>query len=996
MADYDTIESFYSYMSPQGIGGGNRSANPGETDKKTIVQILMESLLTTSGVFMSYEGIKTRIDEYFKKVIESEKNEIRSYFRAMGPDGPLLDDKVYWESSSETTLTGKKTQNSPKKIAVFMTRSPYINPSTRGTGAVDFFLNYMPPIVASQIIPYLDVEFEMLTDSGDSNLSTPSTLQFLLGSKKTSDLNQYDTAIEKSSFDSVNNKSFSGMEMFLAPQMLSNMDDMGHPVGIRNSLVKPFLPFASIEGLEIQTMNAGAGAFVHKKGTLRLKIHDKARLPEISQFIRGSSGFNEAIVWTTSGWLAPRVSADENPYAAFINDNMLVRECWQPSNAQFSFDAAGQVSLSIELQSKGMKFLQEIKVGENGSLAGTIRDFNALINEISRLKDKIYSNSRFSADVMTSQIINAAATTGDVGNIKDADEAINNISKSLKSSGLNSDELKSFGEKLKELKKDKTGKTAYERKKDAVGNNVKNMFKALLSADRTDPFLPTDNRRSLFVSEDQPSDAISDLIRQIKKNGTDKAELRAKIVKESAAASAAAAKNKTKVAPPPISIPSLELETKQTTVASFGKIFLDFVAPNVKICDELQIIFYCLNDRCGPVSGLSIAEFPIDVQRLVYEYNDALFATGNDALSLEQFVTLIANTQFSSPAAIGYGMNSFYKPFEYGKSSGDEQNDDKNRITGMAAWSEKYGSLSPASIEVYVESGKISDDPKKAATPANVISTLKKGSLKFQSDYNSSTINKEKTITRIHIYDTKHNPYSFIDKIVDSGKGYEVGEFDEGSIKNAMKTILNNKAHEQLTAIKKDAKNGNEVVSATLEIKKTNIGINVVKIDTIGNNPQDIKAHLKRFVPNITLGTNGTMVLTANVASKTDSLQGAINIIRSADDHKTTLGPNNNGLQDSRGIPLLSVPMQVTMTTMGVPIAQLYQTYFLDFNTGTTIDNLYNCVQLNHSYAPGKFTTNWTFAYTQGYARFMAPPSVSSTINGALADAIEQNTKKSH
>jgi hypothetical protein len=149
-----------------------------------------------------------------------------------------------------------------------------------------------------------------------------------------------------------------------------------------------------------------------------------------------------------------------------------------------------------------------------------------------------------------------------------------------------------------------------------------------------------------------------------------------------------------------------------------------------------------------------------------------------------------------------------------------------------------------------------------------------------------------------------------------------------------------------------------------------------------------------RNVPTISVGTNGTMVFAANVASKTDNLMGSINIINANKNNakgKATL--SDNGLEEINNLPLRAVPMQVTMTTAGVPTAQLYQTFFLDFNTGTTIDNLYNCTQLQHSITPGKFATNWTFAYTDGYGKFSSPPSAEALRSGQL-DAIFQEEEE--
>ena len=145
---------------------------------------------------------------------------------------------------------------------------------------------------------------------------------------------------------------FSGMEMFTTPQTLVNMKGLNANADRLNP-VKPFLPLASITGASIQIQNAGTGKFAHKTAKVEIKIHDKARLVEFSEFVRGPAGYRDLTLWLTYGWLAPRGRGENDVFAKFINENMLTREAFSVKNSSFSFDAVGQVSISLELVSKG-------------------------------------------------------------------------------------------------------------------------------------------------------------------------------------------------------------------------------------------------------------------------------------------------------------------------------------------------------------------------------------------------------------------------------------------------------------------------------------------------------------------------------------------------------------------------------------------------------------------------------------------------------------------
>jgi hypothetical protein len=49
---------------------------------------------------------------------------------------------------------------------------------------------------------------------------------------------------------------------------------------------------------------------------------------------------------------------------------------------------------------------------------------------------------------------------------------------------------------------------------------------------------------------------------------------------------------------------------------------------------------------------------------------------------------------------------------------------------------------------------------------------------------------------------------------------------------------------------------------------------------------------------------------------------------------------------------------------LGMPLVNRGQTFFVDFGTGTTLDNAYTVMSVNHSIKGGQFTTNITLNVT--------------------------------
>lgn len=969
--DFKNLGDIYKYLKPVDLQGSQANS---ATQQENIVDILSKMILGPRGEMYSCEKIFSEVKNHFdggnSSVVKDSKSKTGTQFHAISTKGRLdLDDAKYWggkvENLSSIVGVDGTNPNDNKFVAtVFACRSPYLTPASRGTDNIDFFLNYTPPIVASSIVPYLDVEFQSLQSQEPQrdSLDTPSMLRFLLGTtdqisgpdKQIKDASIFDSKISEEKFN------IAGMEMFLMPQTLTNMEDL-LPTKGRLVRAKPFVPFASLQGFDVSISNAGAGKFAHKKGTLKFVIHDKARISEISEFIKGSSGFNKTLIWTTYGWIAPINRMEDDEYSKFINESMIIRECWSVVNSQFSFDNSGQVSMNLELVSKAAKGLENLTVDE---VSDEIKNFHKVISSIAEIRSKITGENKFAINVTTDQLLNAAATSGFLNELKDVKKTIDSLKSNLQYSNLPADQIKELDKNLNSLVDDK--KYSYETIKKSIGASVSKKFSSLAIGE--DPFLATKDKKLDYFNDPLLAKSIEEF-----KGNHDK---RAKAIE-------ASKKN---------DVDFNRSLSAGIEVVSFGKLFTSFVVPRVAAsatCDELQIFFYGFNDQCGPLSNQCIAEFPVNLPALKYAYASAIKTTGLESLSLQAFLRLIIETQFSDQRAIGYGMNSYFSQINPDAPNEMKRIEDSKEVDkGMSKWISRYGSLTMPIIEMFVESGE------ENAKTKNTIDRLKMSSTRLNyAENNSIPASKggsNRIIKRIHVYDRANNPYKLAQQIIDSGSDFEVAEVLTGPADEKLKDLIKRIEEPKRKKLQEDLNSGTDYKTALLKAgaKKEEVD-NLVTIRRPGSDkviiPKDrkkLKDYLMKGVPCITVGTNGTMVLSSNAASSTSGLQGAINIINASKGAaKGQAGPSDNPLEEVGGLPLRTVPIQLTMTTMGVPTAQLYQTYFVDFDTGTSLDNIYNCTQLQHSITPGKFTTNWTFMYASGYGKFGAPPTVSGLMN---------------
>jgi len=75
------------------------------------------------------------------------------------------------------------------------------------------------------------------------------------------------------------------------------------------------------------------------------------------------------------------------------------------------------------------------------------------------------------------------------------------------------------------------------------------------------------------------------------------------------------------------------------------------------------------------------------------------------------------------------------------------------------------------------------------------------------------------------------------------------------------------------------------------------------------------------------------------------------------------------------------------MNTLGCPLATMGQKFFIDFGTGTTLDNVYVVTGLSHTFSPGKFETSWTFAFHDAYGVYQDAPNITEQVKDIVAKA---------
>jgi len=942
------------------------------------------------GLPSNFHGISRKLGPVCLK-----KNYIDSEYWAQRASKESLGGEITKQNLFDS-ITGHSTtiKDAQCEITIMSSRDPYLSPAAANTEDVELFLNYMPSIVVTQMVPYLEVEFSVNKavnkDPSFSHLSTPSLLRFLLGSVPWLDTKSL--GIDKS-FGPTNSSLIvlreadrnrgattrniiSGMELFLAPQALTNMDTLKSS-NYRLMDVKPFVPFASINNFEVQIMNAGAGAMSHKTGKLTLTLHDKSRIAEMSEFFRGPAGYSSVKIWTSYGWLAPdrnKTSPDADEYARFINANMHMEDCWQVKNTQFSFDQTGKVNLTLDLVGFGVSQVKRTSIKIADGFEKYLNGFAKILEEIQEASKNLLKLP-LGPDARIVQVLNAGGSGGMLpADIKPEQfpEVIKSVTNYAKTAGLPQETVDKLTTNLTNVLDPRKYKQGL-----AVQRSTK-IREQLVNIKGHDPFLagtpPPGSRptKEKFFSSRLSKEIDFFYSLPIPDPPPEKG----------AAPPAVANKSDSKEIPrPQIVIPN------DKKVMSFGKLFCSLALPAIIEANdttiknnaeaEIQVIFYTLNDQCGPVSGQSIAEFPIDMERLAYSIDDSIKATNKIDLTIEEFLRVVINSQFTDDRSIGYGMLSknLFTPFDKDKPGPAKNEKNKLYETSLAEWQSQNPVFAKPVIEMVFETLK---PETNQATRINEISNPNR------SEKSAATI------TRIHIYDKQNNPRKLLNQIANlSGKLY-VGAFNDTELRR--KLANKSLTKEQIATMLQELSSGKsteEQISSQAGITlKTPDGTDTripVGATLFGDN--GIRANIRKLAPTLQVGTNGSLIKTATLQSKTDDLMAAanlVNIMKPKDGgQQNSHAPPATGLEAPGGLPLRTVPAQLSMTTLGCPIARLYQQYFVDLGTGTSLDNLYTCTQVTHKLEPGKFETSMTFAFTDGYGKYSAPPGISAILISA-------------
>jgi len=359
------------------------------------------------------------------------------------------------------------------------------------------------------------------------------------------------------------------------------------------------------------------------------------------------------------------------------------------------------------------------------------------------------------------------------------------------------------------------------------------------------------------------------------------------------------------------------------------------------------LFFYPFNKNASYMAGKTIGNFPVtkDEFDLTMTHLQKTYVQ----ININQWFSNMNRMVLKSMASKAYGFGKIYTRDEDGKTTKSDED--------MAA-----SALSTAKDAV-LKAAYGGDDGVDTVFKQPLIKMFSE-CVPHKSDKDPEMPGESNTILRLHFVDSQCSSYSSFGEMMMAARNNAVAgqsttaqKFDDTDPVNwdKVKTAAMDKAAD-LSFIKQSG-NYNFIVGGA----------------------QAIKYFIKSNMPHINYGSQNSAVLNANISTMSDSKNATIHMIRA----QKAAGSDQGAAGDQdRGLPARMMPMQMSMDIIGCPLIAFMQQFFVDFGTGTTVDNIYAVTGVDHDITPGKFITKLKFVPLDAYGRY-------ESLLGTLDKAIE-------
>lgn len=844
---------------------------------------------------------------------------------------------------SDSIVNSSSPSKATPGLSAFVVKPIGISPGTKNVAALSLFMNAVPTLEFSRAVPFVEltVQTPRPAISTDGRLSSLSQLKFILGAARvapgsvderlaTATVGRLDDA---GGLEAVESTTLAGMELFLSPQTLVPVDLTdgfgGRVAGSSRvaPVLDPFRPLMSLDKLSIE-IAASTGFMSFKTAKLDVTVHDRSRLAEVAELVKPDL-FSKTELMIEYGWNHPDGhDVDRNPFGALLNA-MRVREKYGIVNSSFQFEESGVVKISLQLAMKGANEYRTVQVGSDELVQGALRDVAELQDRVAELRDALSRGDarRHTGGLLAEQVLESAQTTNGNPTITAAQrKKLKAVVTRLEAVGAADVRLQQLADVVKELYLEGQNgeKSAVDRLSTSVASVIERRFRAL------DGLSPTSLASNVDVVFDDGElgggggaavDPFIDLSR--------------------------------------VTLEDLQQVGKTSRFVSFGKVFMKFIAEPIATTgrfDEVQVLFYPMNNSAGAARNRSVASILIEREHLKREFETFIMDRRASNVTVGEFQNFLNSTFLDNVANPSYGMSTVYKA----------KRDVDGTVKQMPNYSEVRGRDKEVKWATDLEQKLLSMGvPDGVFKPPSIdlhIEAIPARQSRHQTS-TDSTLRDSATILRIHVFDKVATAYETQGELIKSMADSQLGDIgyvetnvggDEGRQVESARRII--QAADRLGILERipdeQSTGGDDSQPSAKHFR-------------IVGGPAALRKFVMSTAPYIIYGSQNSAIETLGLASIQDPALSTVNMIRT--DRAGSMTPEGSG---RGGVPLKTIPARLSVTSLGCPLLAFMQQFFVDAQTGTDLDNIYAITSLSHQIDATTFKSSFEMVPQQAYGKY--------------------------
>jgi hypothetical protein len=792
-----------------------------------------------------------------------------------------------------------------------------INFSDRNSEYVAIFSNLIPSVEFSKCVPYFNIRFIQNIPTDEKVPMPFMVLDSFVGAvRKNTGLSAKGSstpdAFHVEPVDRPSSKigqTVSGMELFQAPQSLirPGINQASAYRALRGvPVLDPMQPLASIESINIDVMGLSENFMTTQtKVDLSIVLHDRSRLMELSPLVSPSiyPSMRAEITW---GWSHPDTSSfTRNPYAKFLNALKSTQVfCVNAS----SFSNRDSTSISIKLQLTG---LGEYSTTSTSILTGKYVSYElvrARMNQLFTIIDTAQKNTKDpkSTPQRSVSFIGAHEQSVSLSNWESSDKWI---------------EYADYAEITNLISATSGGQ-------EAINALVDKYVKILKKIDIKDD---GSTARSVKLLSDLKLDITNANMLEspyIKKYVSIPGTTEKDAVTKNTQYESFFQKLNELIQTDAANIPGLQAGEGvviSTTTATLGDlIYRLYTLPMslTGIYDEIRVTTFDFNDHAGMMGSINIGTFPLDTGFI----NETL----KSSMSVEKALQSLIRT-VSDPSQAAYGIKAaLIQKTEAEKQAAED-------IKKMSDEEAQQAALEEVSKRIQ------EDFEKKLSEIYNVKSNLLNNGISYEPKFIAPRL-------RVH---------SEVVPVLDGDvvkQVFNVFIYDEANTGSRSTNLLSSIYQSEKGAIRV-TQQGSDFVQGVCDAKLNADN----KTFTVTADRSTVKRIITAATPTLKIGSEGTAIIGANYSTQASGDLANLNLIRA---YKNSGGASRADSSPGITADLFVIPASLKLTMIGMPIVNRGQTFFVDFGTGTTLDNTYTVMSVSHNIKGGQFTTNITLNVT--------------------------------